>query len=182
MRHLNHLLPPNATQFERKITDALADNTRLDVNIDTLNRIDDVGDDFLSVLAWQYSVDSWDDDWQSPLKRALIKKSFANHQLKGTKAAVRQILADFGYEAKFIEWWEAEPNLPAGSFTLELATAGRELTEEVYAELNRLVNDAKPVSRHLANLAITLTPRSDVYLAVAVQAADEIVIYPKELP
>lgn len=181
MIHLNHLLPPNATAFEHKITDALADNARLDVNIDTISRIDDVSDDFLGVLAWQYSVDSWNNDWQPSIQRELIKQSFRQHQIKGTIAAIRQILHKFGYEATFTEWWQANPPLPAGSFTLELATAGRELTEEVYAELNRLVNDAKPVSRHLANLAITLTPRSDVYLAVAVQAADEIVIYPKEL-
>ncbi|MFA9486936.1 MULTISPECIES: phage tail protein I [unclassified Moraxella] len=176
----NHLLPPNATQFEHKITDTLADNTLLDVNIDTLNRIDEVDDEFLGLLAWQYSVDSWDSDWQSSLKRELIKKSFYNHQLKGTRAAVRRILADFGYEAKFVEWWQTEPPLPAGSFTLELSTYGRELSEAVYVEINRLVNDAKPVSRHLANLAITLNPRIDVYLAVVMQAADEIIVYPKE--
>ena len=87
---------------------------------------------------------------------------------------------DFGYEAKITEWWQAEPQLPAGSFTLELSTAGQELSEDVYLELNRLVNDAKPVSRHMTNLSITLTPRADLYLGVAVQAGDEIIIYPKD--
>lgn len=180
MIHLNHLLPPNATQFEHKITDALADNARLDVNIDTISRIDDVSDGFLGVLAWQYSVDSWDESWQPSLKRELIKKSFRQHQLKGTRTAVREILEKFGYEATFTEWWEAEPNLPAGSFRLELSTAGAELSEAVYQELNRLINDAKPVSRHLTNLSITLTPKIDLYLGVAVQMGDETTIYPRE--
>ncbi|WP_323843230.1 phage tail protein I [Moraxella sp. Pampa] len=179
---INPLLPPNATAFEHTITQQLADGTRLDADIDTLNRIDEVGDDFLGVLAWQYSVDSWDENWQPSLKRELIKKSFANHELKGTRAAVRQILADFGYEATFIEWWQATPALPAGSFHLQLATAGAKLTEAVYQEINRLIFDAKPVSRHLTNLSIVLTPKAFVHLGVAVHMGDETIIYPKETP
>lgn len=180
MKYINPLLPPNSTAFEHAVSDLLADNTRLDVDIDTLSRVDDAPDDFLSFLAWQYSVDSWDDAWNPSLKRALIKKSYRQHELKGTISALRQIMGDFGYEAKITEWWQAEPQLPAGSFTLELSTAGQELSEDVYLELNRLVNDAKPVSRHMTNLSITLTPRADLYLGVAVQAGDEIIIYPKD--
>ncbi|WP_432481604.1 phage tail protein I [Moraxella sp. ZY200743] len=177
---MSQLLPPNSTQFERIITDVSADNTRLDVNISSLSRINDAPDDFLSFLAWQYSVDSWDNNWQPSLKRELIKRSFYRHEIKGTIAAIRQILTDFGYEAKFIEWWQSEDEMPAGSFKLELSTAGNELSYAIYLELNRLINDAKPVSRHLTNMTITLTPRSDIHTAAALQTGDEIIIYPKK--
>ncbi|WP_080946062.1 phage tail protein I [Moraxella bovoculi] len=178
--NINHLLPPNSTDFEHAVTNELASSTHLDVNIDMISRIDEIRDDFLGFLAWQYSLDSWDDSWQPSLKRELIKKSFRQHQLKGTRTAVREILEKFGYEATFVEWWEVEPNLPAGSFRLELSTAGTAMSEAVYQELNRLINDAKPVSRHLTNLSITLTPKSDLYLGVAVQMGDETTIYPRE--
>lgn len=178
--NINHLLPPNATAFEHAVTNELASSAHLDVNIDTISRIDEVSDDFLGFLAWQYSVDSWDESWQPSLKRELIKKSFRQHQLKGTRTALREILEKFGYEVTFVEWWEAEPNLPAGSFRLELSTAGATMSEAIYQELNRLINDAKPVSRHLTNLSITLTPKSDLYLGVAVQMGDETTIYPRE--
>ena len=175
----NPLLPYASTGFEHRVTDAMADNTRLAVQIDTLTQVDDAPDDFLSLLAWQYSVDSWDTAWQPSLQRALIKKSFRQHSIKGTILAVREILAKFGYEATFIEWWQATPPLPAGSFKLELSTAGNELSEAVYQELNRLINDAKPVSRHLTNLQITLSPKAIAYLGVAVHMGDETIIYPQ---
>lgn len=100
----NPLLPYASTGFEHRVTDAMADNTRLVVQIDTLTQTDDAPDDFLSFLAWQYSVDSWDTAWQPSLQRALIKKSFRQHQIKGTITAVREILEKFGYEAKFTEF------------------------------------------------------------------------------
>lgn len=175
----NPLLPYASTGFEHRVTDAMADNTRLAVQIDTLTQVDDAPDEFLSFLAWQYSVDSWDTAWQPSLQRALIKKSFRQHQIKGTITAIREILEKFGYEAKFTEWWQATPPLPAGSFTLELSTAGNELSEAVYLELNRLINDAKPVSRHLTNLQITISPKATLYLGVAVHMGDETIIYPQ---
>lgn len=175
----NHLLPYASTDFEHHLTDELSHNSDLPVQIALINQIDEVGADFLSFLAWQYSVDSWNNDWQPSLQRELIKQSFHQHQIKGTIAAIRQILHKFGYEATFTEWWQANPPLPAGSFTLELSTAGLELSESVYLELNRLINDAKPVSRHLTNLRINLTPRADVYLGVGVQIGDCIEILPR---
>lgn len=175
----NHLLPHASTDFEHHLTDELGNNSRLPVPIDTINQIDEVSADFLSFLAWQYSVDSWNNDWQPSLQRQLIKQSFAQHQIKGTIAAVRQILDKFGYEATFTEWWQANPSLPAGSFMLELSTAGLELSEEVYLELNRLIHDAKPVSRHLTNLRINLTPKAHLSVGVGIQIGDCIEILPR---
>ncbi|OAV00223.1 MULTISPECIES: phage tail protein I [Moraxella] len=177
---INDLLPPNSTDFEHRVTLEMANNTELAAPIDTLSSPNDAPAEFLSFLAWQYSVDSWDVAWQPSLQRALIGQSFRGHQIKGTITAIREILSKFGYEAKFTEWWQTKPPLPAGSFTLELSTAGRELSESVYQEINRLINDAKPVSRHLKNLQITLTPKAIIYLGVALHMGDETIIYPKE--
>ena len=73
---MSKLLPPNSTKFERNVTDVTSKNTDLPVDIKTLSSIDQAPDQFLSFLAWQYSVDSWDPDWQPSLQRQLIKKSF----------------------------------------------------------------------------------------------------------
>ena len=43
----NPLLPYASTGFEHRVTDAMADNTRLAVQIDTLTQVDDAPDDFL---------------------------------------------------------------------------------------------------------------------------------------
>ncbi|MBJ9370565.1 MULTISPECIES: phage tail protein I [Acinetobacter] len=171
------LLPANSTRFELNFAETAQKNTQLAVEIKTLSSIDDVPDQFLSFLAWQYSVDSWDTDWQPSLQRQLIKKSFRQHQIKGTRTAVREVLAQFGYQCKFQEWFETNPVGVPGTFNLELDLNGLELTEETYAEVNRLVKDAKPASRHLTNLVINVQPVCIPRIAIGCHGAETVTIY-----
>lgn len=174
---MSKLLPPNHTKFERNVTTVAAKNTELAVEIKSLASIDDAPDHFLSFLAWQYSVDKWDEKWQPSLQRQLIKKSFRQHQLKGTRAAIRDILNYFGYSVIFEEWYETNPIGIPGTFTLTLDLNGRELTEEVYQEVNRLIADAKPASRHLTNLTINVQPIVTPYYALGCHAAETVTLY-----
>ena len=174
---MNQLLPPNSTEFEVKVINVAAKNTDLPVQIKTLSSIDHAPDQFLSFLAWQYSVDSWDTDWQPSLQRELIKKSFRQHQIKGTRTAVREVLAQFGYSCIFQEWFETSPTMTPGTFTLTLDLNGLELTDAIYAEVNRLVKDAKPASRHLTNLIINVQPLCIPRVAIGCHGAETVTIF-----
>ncbi|MFW2037779.1 phage tail protein I [Acinetobacter ursingii] len=174
---MSKLLPPNSTKFERKVTEVASKSADLAVKIKTLSSIDDAPDHFLSFLAWQYSVDSWDTDWQPSLQRQLIKKSFRQHQIKGTRTAVREVLAQFGYTCVFQEWFETNPIGTPGTFTLTLDLNGLELTDATYAEVNRLVKDAKPASRHLTNLIINVQPLCIPRVAVGCHGAETVTIF-----
>ncbi len=169
---MSQLLPPNSTIFERNVSKIASRNSTLPVEIASIARIDDVADGFLPFLAWQYSVDSWDNQWQPSPQRSLVKKSLRQHQFKGTIAAVRQVLEQFGYSATFTEWYQTAPQGVAGSFTLEVELNGREMSEAIYAELNRLIKDAKPASRHLANMTILVRPICTPRAACGVHSAD----------
>lgn len=173
---MSKLLPPNSTDFEKNVVEVTAKNTALPVQIRTLSSIDTAPDQFLSFLAWQYSVDSWDTDWQPSIQRTLIKKSFRQHQIKGTITAIREVLNQFGYTAKFVEWWQTSPQGTPGTFTLELTLNGLEMSESVYQELNRLIADAKPVSRYLTNLTININPYCQPRIACAVHCGDYITV------
>ncbi|MBJ9373710.1 phage tail protein I [Acinetobacter sp. TGL-Y2] len=174
---MSKLLPPNSTKFERNVTDVASQITDLPVEIKSLSSIDQAPDQFLSFLAWQYSVDSWDPDWQPSLQRQLIKKSFRQHQIKGTRTAVREVLAQFGYQCQFQEWFETNPIGVPGTFNLELDLNGLELTQETYAEVNRLIKDAKPASRHLTNLVINVQPVCVPRIAIGCHGAETVTIY-----
>ena len=76
------LLPPNTTAFE-KIIETTAKTTELNTNLSSLIRIDEAPADFLSILAWQFSVDRWQDDWPDEIKRAQIKTQSKFIHLKG---------------------------------------------------------------------------------------------------
>lgn len=154
---MNSLLPPNASKLERKI--AQVGKSAFDLpTIRVIRDIDAIPSQFLPFIAWQRSVDYWDENWQDSLKRKVIQDSKQQHKLKGTAAAIKRALEPFGYEVKLIEWFQVEPNLTPGTFNLELDLVGKSLNQEVYYEVNRLVSDAKAASRHLTNLTITTNP------------------------
>lgn len=154
---MTSLLPPNSTDLERKLAEAGKDAFDLP-SIRIIKDIDQVPSQFLPFIAWQKSVDYWDENWQEALKRKVIKESRALHRLKGTPAAIKRALEPFGYEVTLIEWFKAEPNLVQGTFNLELNVIGKSLNAETYAEINRLVSESKAASRHLANLTVTINP------------------------
>lgn len=151
------LLPPNATDLERKLAEVGIDVFELP-SIRIIKDIDHVPSQFLPFIAWQKSVDYWDENWQEALKRKVIKESRDLHRLKGTPAAIKKALEPFGYEVTLIEWFNAEPNLVPGTFNLELNVIGKSLNAETYSEINRLVSESKAASRHLANITVTINP------------------------
>ncbi len=154
---MKNLLPPNATKLEKNLTEIGKETFDLP-SIRVVKNIDEVPAQFLPFLAYQKSVDYWDNNWQDALKRQVIKSSREQHKIKGTAAAIKRALEPFGYEVKLIEWFQVEPNLTPGTFNLELDLIGKSLDQEVYNEVNRLVSDAKAASRHLANLTIAANP------------------------
>lgn len=150
-------LPPNSSKLEKNLATANAAAFNLP-SMRLVQDFDQVPEDFLPVLAWQESVDYWDPKLATSLKRELIKKSRTQHKIKGTPAAVKQALLPFGYEVKLTEWFKQVPQGTPGTFALEIDLIGRELTEEIFKEVNRLVNDSKATSRHISNLQITTNP------------------------
>ncbi len=154
---MTSLLPPNASELERKITQVGKGAFDLQ-SIRVIKDIDAIPPQFLPFIAWQKSVDYWDENWQEELKRKVIKESRDLHRLKGTPAAIKKALEPFGYEVTLIEWFNAEPNLVPGTFNLELNVIGKSLNVETYSEINRLVSESKAASRHLANLTVTINP------------------------
>ena len=151
------LLPPNSTQLERNLAEVNKSAFNIQ-SIRIIKDIDQVPPQFLPFIAWQKSVDYWDDNWQDSLKRTVIKNAKEQHKIKGTATSIRRALEPFGYEVKLIEWFKATPNLRPGTFNLELDLIGKSLSSEVFYEVRRLVSDAKSASRHLGNLSITANP------------------------
>ena len=155
------LLPPNSTLLERNLAEVCKDAFQL-ASIRVIKNIDEVPTQFLPFIAYQKSVDYWDDNWQDALKRQVIKSSRDQHKIKGTTAAIKRALEPFGYEVKLIEWFQVEPNLIPGTFNLELDLIGKSLTDDVYNEINRLVAEAKSAARHLKTLTVTINPILDI--------------------
>lgn len=132
--------------------------------------------DLLPYLAWALSVDRWDKSWPAAKKVAAIQQSYWLHRRKGTRAAVRRVIEDMGFSATFAEWFNVgdEP----GTFRLEVDVSEVGLTPKTLDELNRLIGDAKPVSRHLAQMTIATSSHGYAWAGVAVIDGEMTTVYP----
>jgi hypothetical protein len=65
-----------------------------------------------------------------------------------------------------------------GTFALKVGVLETGITEEMYQELERLIDDAKPVTRHLTGLAISLETQGNLDISVSLYDGDEIDVYP----
>ncbi|WP_455844608.1 phage tail protein I [Pantoea agglomerans] len=172
----NSLLPPGSSALERRLAQACSGISGLNVPLRDLWNPDTCPVNFLPYLAWAFSVDRWDESWAESVKRKVVKDAFYIHQHKGTVSAIRRVVEPLGYLIRVIEWWKT--NDVPGTFRLDVGVLDTGITEEMYHELERVIADAKPCSRHLIGLSITLDANGTVPVAVASYSGDELTVYP----
>lgn len=177
---MKSLLPLNSTQLERAMEAAFFEKTI--VPLRDLYNADTCPEHLLPHLAWAWSVDRWDYRWTEATKRAAIKASYYIHKHKGTIGALRRVVEPLGYLIEIVEWWQTVPDGVPGTFALKVGVQDTGITEGMFQELERLIDDAKPVSRHLTGLDITLETRLNAPVGFAVYDGDEIDVYPWSNP
>ncbi|GKL46042.1 phage tail protein I [Klebsiella pneumoniae] len=131
---------------------------------------------FLPYLAWAFSVDRWEETWSETEKRQAVSDAFWIHQRKGTVAAVRRVIETLGYSMTLQEWWKVAD--PAGTFRLEIDLNDIGITESMIKELERIIGDAKPVSRHISQLTLSASADGMVHIGSAMIDGEEITAYP----
>jgi len=177
-----HLLPGNATELERVAAQALAQIERVPLPLRDLWNPDACPVALLPYLAWAFSVDRWSQSWPESAKRNSIKAAYFIHSRKGTIGALRRVVEPLGYLIEVREWWEELPLGVPGTFRLLIGVLDTGITEAMYQELTWLIDDAKPVSRQLIGLDITLETRLNAHVGFAVYDGDEIDVYPWSNP
>ncbi|EFN7494632.1 phage tail protein I [Escherichia coli] len=172
------LLPPSASDFMRCVERGATRLSALPVSLNQLWDPDTCPVALLPYLAWALSVDRWDRDWTEETKRQVIRDAWAIHRHKGTISAIRRVVEPFGYVINVTEWWETGD--PRGTFRLDIGVLDVGITEEMYTEMERLIADARPVSRHLTGLNIMQEIQGYQYTGGIVYDGDVITIYPQE--
>ncbi|WP_227369839.1 phage tail protein I [Halomonas sp. M20] len=178
----NSLLPPNATPLERHVAEALAEIQRVPVPLRQLWNPDTCPAHLLPYLAWAFSVDRWDTTWSEATKRGVVRAAFYVHQKKGTISALRRVVEPLGYLLEVDEWWEQVPEGEPGTFALRIGVLDTGITDSMYTELTRLVDDAKPLTRHITGLDLLGESRGPLYLGSAVYDGHETTVYPYTAP
>ncbi|RWT41873.1 phage tail protein I [Aeromonas caviae] len=172
------LLPPGASRTERNLATTGARAQQLPIQFRSLWSPWTCPVQLLPYLAASWSVDRWDDNWPESTKRQVIANSYFVHSRKGTIGAIRRVVEPLGYLIRVLEWWQETPAATPGTFKLDIGVLDTGITETMYLELERLIADAKPLTRHLTGLAISMETRGPLYLGAACYLGDEITVYP----
>lgn len=172
----NSLLPPGSSALERRVAQACGGISGLNVPLRDLWNPDSCPVSFLPYFAWAFSVDRWDESWVESVKRKVVKDAFYIHQHKGTISAIRRVVEPFGFLICVIEWWKN--GKAPGTFRLDIGVQDEGITEETYSELERLISDAKPCSRHLLGMSINLQATGPFYVGAGCYIGEKITVYP----
>lgn len=175
---MNSLLPSGSSPLERRAAQACAGISDLNTPLRDLWNPDRCPVKFLPYLAWAFSVDRWDEKWAPAEKRKAVKDAFYIHRRKGTIAAIRRVIEAMGYSMSIAEWWQVAD--PRGTFRLTIDVNEVGITEGIVRELERLIGDARPVSRHIAQLSIATKVSGFIYSAVSVHDGDIVTVYPAD--
>ncbi|HBW8848659.1 TPA: phage tail protein I [Klebsiella pneumoniae] len=172
----NSLLPPGSSALERRLAQACSGISDLNVPLRDLWNPWKCPAKFLPYLAWAFSVDRWEETWTETAKRQAVSDAFWIHQRKGTVAAVKRVIEGLGYSMTLEEWWKVAD--PAGTFRLEIDLNEIGITESMIYELERIIGDAKPVSRHISQLTLSASVYGAAYIGVGVVDGETISAYP----
>lgn len=74
-------------------------------NILILSRIDELPEEILDALAWEYHVDTYDTEYSVNRKRALVGEAIKDHRYKGTPYALKTALSIIA-DAELEEWYQ----------------------------------------------------------------------------
>lgn len=170
------LMPPGSSALERRLAEACSGISGLSVPLRDLWNPATCPAGFLPYLAWAFSVDRWDESWAESVKRQVVSDAFYIHQHKGTISAIRRVVEPFGFLIRVIEWWK-NGEAP-GTFRLDIGVQDQGITEETYAELERLISDAKPCSRHLLGMSINLQSGGTLFTGAGSYDGDDLTVYP----
>ncbi|WP_095143474.1 phage tail protein I [Pseudomonas sp. Irchel s3b6] len=175
---MSSLLPLNSTPLELALEAANYEDTLIPLR--SLYNADTCPEHLLPYLAWAWSVDRWNNTWSPEAKRSAIRSAYDVHARKGTIGSLRRVVEPLGYLIDVVEWFDTVPEGVPGTFALEVGLNDAGITEELYEELTWLIDDARPVSRHMTHLAISLQTQGVLDIAVCVYEGEEIDVYPPD--
>ena len=178
------ILPPNLLADKqihaaaRALDDELQKITVATRNALLLPRLDELSEEVIDLLAWQWHVDFYEPSMSIETKRQLVRESIAWHRIKGTKAAVEKMTQTVFKGGVITEWFEygGEPY----HFRIDVLNAPN-MTEENRERLLAVVNASKNTRSWLDELRFQRETRNIVYFGEAASIHMTYEIRPAEI-
>jgi phage tail P2-like protein len=139
-------------------------------------RIDELDDEAIDELAWQFHVDFYDASLSIEIKRKLIKKSIWLHRIKGTPQAVIDAATTVFGRTKLKEWFEYEGN--PYYFKLDVDVTEQGASVENINKLDELVNAYKNTRSWVDVINIFFSSQCTMYFGTTSIQGEQIITYP----
>ena len=153
------ILPPNLLADKqiyaaaRALDDELQKITAVTRNALLLPRLDELSEEVIDLLAWQWHVDFYEPvGMDIDTKRRLIKNSIAWHRIKGTPAAVEQVVSAVFDTSHVQEWFE----YGGKPYHFKVVTEDVTTDQEVLKRMRRAINAAKNTRSWLETIEFIL--------------------------
>lgn len=172
---MNNGLPPNSTALEQALAALTTRLEAIPTPLPSLWDADRCPVDQLPWMAWALSLDDWQPDWSTAVKRERVRSAIAIQRRKGTANSVRMVVQSFGGSVAIREWWQTEPRGEPHTFDLSLTLTGADgqsassrFVDQVIAEVER----TKPVRSHF-----TFTQGFQAEARIGVFAVARVAVY-----
>ncbi|EGP3689405.1 TPA: phage tail protein I [Escherichia coli] len=137
---------PNVIAMSKAIDDELQAINNLIYKTEIYSVVDNLDSVVLDHLAWQWNADTWRDSWPVSLKRSVFKSIIRTKRIKGTRAAVEDVVNSMGGEVNITEWFETSP--PGEPYTASIVASinsfdGAVPSKEMLEDTLRSIKSAK---------------------------------------
>lgn len=170
------ILPPNASGAERAIEAAILRAGSVPTPLRSVKRPAVCPPAFLPWLAWEWSVDGWNNDWTVEQRRAAIAAAYGVHKIKGTVGAIKRALSAIGYRTRVVEWFE-NGGAPY-TFDVEIEVEDRGITDAVYRDAETVANATKNARSHLVTVRAIARTTGRAYIGVATTVGEVVSVMP----
>lgn len=154
---------PKMIALAKAAADELLKVSRAVENVLIYSRVDELPEELVDILAYDFHVDWYDYSYPLEIKREVLKGSVKVHKRMGTKFAVEKALRAIYQKSRVKEWFEygGEP----GHFRVILNAGDKNLRLNI-SDIVKQINIYKRLSAHLDSINIEKSKSTYAYVAV----------------
>ena len=144
----------NMAALAAAVAEVLANRVDEIGRVDIYSQIDQLPNELLDILAYDFKVDWWDANYTLEEKRRTLKDSWNVHRRLGTKAAVVLAISAIYPDTQVSEWWEYGGK-PYHFKLLIDATYGRKTASVLIMDSDHVVLSALSTEKLAPRLGMT---------------------------
>lgn len=171
---MSDLLPHNASAFEQDLEEVTSRISDVAVPVRDMWDWETCPVEVLPWLAWAFSVDQWQSNWDEEQQRAVVRDAIAVQKLKGTFGAVRAALAGIDIDAQVLEWHRSEVPGQPYTFRLLIDASSNAATMEGILQAIEIVDRMKSLRSHVSGVEVGTSARAGPYVAAVASVGSEI--------